>query len=275
MTFKPISITTTLALTATLMLAGCGSHSADAKDSSSAKDKSASIARSKSSSKAKSESQAKASSNAKASSIASSKAASSSKAKVASEVAASSKAIAESQSRAKAASESSNKAAATAQNTAPGYTPAPYPPAWQGNWYSYDTYANKLHQITITGNKWTTDGVSTYQFGGPRSAHDQAILDGKAQPSSADVKSSNANIYFEGAYSMYGKTIYLQAGWYQVNGARVALYMTTPTINGKSIQVITRGNSAALETEAHYYRSAELANQQKDIAVPTDIGQDQ
>lgn len=143
--------------------------------------------------------------------------------------------------------------------------PDNFPSNMQGTWYSYDKSDDKIITMTVSGNKMTysdnpDDTVEVHKI---TDAEKQANAQVNNQGASDDQNNRKNWAYFNQADG------WLQVyGWYQSAGAGSFYKVLNENVNGQNVPVLAAASGAGIWVDSNFYRSQDLAQQQKDTTYP-------
>ena len=140
--------------------------------------------------------------------------------------------------------------------------PDNFPANMQGTWYTYDKDSDKMRSITISGNK-LTDSEDPNDVTEVHKITDSEKQANQSNPQANYDSSKKDWAYFnhiDGWLNIYG--------WYQGAGDGDFLKVTNQNINGQNVPVLADAGGANITVDANYYRSKDLAMQQKDTTYP-------
>ena len=140
-----------------------------------------------------------------------------------------------------------------------------FPENMQGEWFAYSPYEDKIITLTIKDNKITSEGTTT-------EVHKITEAEKKANQSiNADQMNDQQRnwAYFnhiDGWLNVYG--------WYQSAGNGTYYKVVNEQINSQATPVLEQASGATINVNYKFYRSKELAMQQKNSSsssTPADM----
>ncbi|UQS84274.1 hypothetical protein [Bombilactobacillus thymidiniphilus] len=179
----------------------------------------------------------------------------------------------------KQTTQNSGDNSASANSADAGFKKVDFPQAMQGTWYSADKNASTNSPITFAGNKISLSGKTMFAYDGTvRPADDQATLNigGNSLTALQQQRQDNwqsllvqdpQNLNFK--KTPVSPVIDLR-GWYQSAGDGEYYYVMNENIDGQQTPVLFTAGGAGLWTDAHYYRTSQLAQQQQDSTYDDD-----
>ena len=135
------------------------------------------------------------------------------------------------------------------------YPPQNFPNEMQGTWYEYDKSANSVATIKIDGNKLTEENGST-------------VEQHKVTDSTVGTKAENNTQHANWIFTLDSNGWLQIRGWDQDNGTSTYLKVSNENVNGQSVPVLTRTDDSDNATPTSFYKSKDLAMQQKDTTYP-------
>ena len=135
------------------------------------------------------------------------------------------------------------------------YPPQNFPNEMQGTWYEYDKSANSVATIKIDGNKLTEENGST-------------VEQHKVTDSTVRTKAENNTQHPNWIFTLDSNGWLQIRGWDQDNGTSTYLKVSNENVNGQSVPVLTRTDDSDNATPTSFYKSKDLAMQQKDTTYP-------
>ena len=135
------------------------------------------------------------------------------------------------------------------------YPPQNFPNEMQGTWYEYDKSANSVATIKIDGNKLTEENGST-------------VEQHKVTDSTVGTKAENNTQHPNWIFTLDSNGWLQIRGWDQDNGTSTYLKVSNENVNGQSVPVLTRTDDSDNATPTSFYKSKDLAMQQKDTTYP-------
>lgn len=139
--------------------------------------------------------------------------------------------------------------------------PDDFPSNMQGTWYTYNKDEDKVISITISGNKMTDSED-------PNDVTEVHKITDSEKQANASNSSNTDNSKKNWAYFNHIDGWLNVYGWYQSAGDGGFYKVTTQNINGQSVPVLAEAGGADIHVDANYYRSKDLAMQQKDTTYP-------
>lgn len=147
--------------------------------------------------------------------------------------------------------------------------PDNFPSNMQGTWYSYDHSDDQVNTMTISGNKITFSNSpdDTVEIHKITDAEKQA----NEQTNNPDAQDQNKQHWayfnhFNGWLQVYG--------WYQSAGDGSFYKVLNENVNGQNVPVLATASGAGMWLDANYYRSQDLAQQQKGTTYPGENSRD-
>lgn len=144
--------------------------------------------------------------------------------------------------------------------------PDNFPANMQGTWYSYDKSDDKMITMTINGNKMTysdspDDTVEVHKITDTEKQANEQAANGQG---SIDQNKQQYWVFINSH-----KDGWLQIlGWYWNAGYGSFYKVLSENVNGKNVPVLASANGAGILVNSNYYRSRDLAQQQKDTTYP-------
>ena len=148
-----------------------------------------------------------------------------------------------------------NNSSNSSQTNDSKYPPQNFPNEMQGTWYEYDKSANSVATIKIDGNKLTEENGST-------------VEQHKVTDSTVGTKAENNTQHPNWIFTLDSNGWLQIRGWDQDNGTSTYLKVSNENVNGQSVPVLTRTDDSDNATPTSFYKSKDLAMQQKDTTYP-------
>lgn len=133
----------------------------------------------------------------------------------------------------------------------------------QGTWYGYSESSknsDKIDALKITTNQMTTASqVIDIHDVSERTSQDQAILDGRVQPTENSEFAMKQRWAIGGTVTQEGRDWYDVKGWYQSAGDGTYYSVKSRNVQGQTVPVLTEANGAGIWASTHYYQSKQMA----------------